>query len=333
MDGHFRCDSGASFTGVLARMGRREVPLQSRAIYRGQSNPNWLLQSLWERQFLHPQRAGLWEPYYIQPHEHEKIPRQRAFLDMFRREVELAFPKYLGLTDEQVWALGRHHGLVTPLLDWTLDPYKALYFALRHRTGCEPAVAVWVFHVSQMTSPYDGIWDCDAFPMIDWGYASARQRAQEGVFTRLSHPIFADLEQYLRNKLVARSVSACLVKIEILNSAVPDLLQELERRGINEASLGFTGESDNPQLDEIAERCNAALMAVNRPAVLPTPPRVDQKAIDETAGRLAGQRLAAIGQGKTHLTGRKAFPFLRPPVPCYISAGWRGGGRPKRGNP
>jgi hypothetical protein len=138
--GHFVCDTDVAFASAIDRMHRREVVLQSRAIYRGHSNPDWLLQSLWERHFLHPQRAGLYEPYYIQPHDGARIRLQRAFLEGFRRQVELSFPQETDRSDDQLWAVGRHHGLVTPLLDWTLDPYKALHFALRHSAGTQLAV-------------------------------------------------------------------------------------------------------------------------------------------------------------------------------------------------
>jgi len=178
----FARDSVASFASAIDCVCQREVFFGQRAIYRGQSNSGWPLQSQWDRWFLHPQRAGLWEPYYVQPHERVKIEMQRAFLDVFRRQVELALPQEAGRTDNQLWALGQHHGLITPLLDWTLDPYKALYFALRDRIGSEPA-AVWVFYASETTSPYDAIWDDDDFPRIerdlDSNYVSARRRAQE----------------------------------------------------------------------------------------------------------------------------------------------------------
>lgn len=109
------------------------------------------------------------------------------------------------------------------------------------------------------------------------------------------------------------------MKIEILPSAIPSLIRELGRRGINEASLGFAGASDNPQLDDIAARCNAILIAQNPAAVPWTLPRADQEAMIETATWLAGRWLANIGPGKARQTGRRAFPFVSRPAPRYIS--------------
>lgn len=99
-------------------------------IYRGQANYNWPLVSSIDRlEKKYPHRKYLSasaKPQYFQspPLEEEE------HLNAFRRAI-------LGrrgsnpapLDDDACWVLGQHHGLATPLLDWTRSPFIALFFA------------------------------------------------------------------------------------------------------------------------------------------------------------------------------------------------------------
>lgn len=47
----------------------------------------------------------------------------------FKRRLEDLPNKKSGITEDEIWAIGQHYGLPTPLLDWTECPYIAAYFA------------------------------------------------------------------------------------------------------------------------------------------------------------------------------------------------------------
>lgn len=163
------------------------------------------------------------------------------------------------LSENAWWALGRHHGLVTPLLDWTYSPYIAAFFAFIDygesknqglRTGqyegsiqsmpCD-RVAVWELALRQDSFPDDG-----SFTWFEESTGAAyRQNAQQGVFTRLDHPTYADLESYLQ----ATKRLHLLRCLEIPASDLVKALSDLDLMGINLATLF-------PDLDGAAARAN-----------------------------------------------------------------------------
>lgn len=57
----------------------------------------------------------------------------RALLKKSKEQLQSLNPplcKIDSLKDFEIWSFGQHYGLLTPLLDWTTDPYTAAYFAL-----------------------------------------------------------------------------------------------------------------------------------------------------------------------------------------------------------
>jgi hypothetical protein len=272
---------------VIAHLHLQKLPFSaSGTIFRGQSDASWLLQSRWERQFSIVQKAGLGEYYRLQPREPMRVQLQSTYLDQFRTLLEMHCPELGGQSDDGLWAFGQHHGLVTPLLDWTSDYRIAAFFAFREltispsRRAQDSPVAIWAIHLAYGL-PHASVWSDDRFPRVETlcfesVTQSLRQQAQRGIFTRLSHPIFGDVGAYLDNVHPWQSGPLpFLVKIELPAKDAKAAIKDLARDGITEAAL-FPAEQSheglterNERLRRIIETCNRALLALPRPLSAP----------------------------------------------------------------
>ena len=205
MVGVERCASWDEFHTKVRRTRR---PMMGR-IFRGQTDATWRLQSKWdryaERQRLVPAperaTAGLNET-------------PDSLLERFRAcYVGLAGFDTSTLSREQWMALARHHGLITPLLDWTQSPFVAAFFAFRDLLpvhdglGCldplstvpqDGYVAVWELPLLPARE-YGDRWDLFSVVLARNDFA-ARQRAQSGLFTLMEAPEQTSLESFLENK-------------------------------------------------------------------------------------------------------------------------------------
>ena len=112
-------------------------------IYRGQANSDWKVESTLDRL----ERRFPTKTYCIQgkPQREDFPPAARethlrAFKETARGKRGLNPPD---LDEDEWWALAQHHGLATPMLDWTYSPFVALFFAFECDRCLDPS-GQWV---------------------------------------------------------------------------------------------------------------------------------------------------------------------------------------------
>jgi FRG domain len=223
--------------------------------YRGHADPEWTLSSKWERWLI--ARKGDLHRDHRALYGSELERTCDAYLDAFKLYATgLPGVDTDHLTDDEWWILGRHHGLQTPLLDWTRSPYVAAFFAFTDyvealnpgfRAGDLGNITfgTGVVHVWCLT--YGEGHECAGeFELITTSKdAFVRQRNQGGVFTRLSHDKYADLASYLQSRDLLHS----LERFEIPGQEMRVALQGLEQMNITFATLF-------PDLDGAAIQAN-----------------------------------------------------------------------------
>lgn len=221
-------------------------------IFRGQSDAEWLIESSLDRlEKLFPTKRN---PEGSNPPHFGCSPASRethlaAFRQAMRGRRGSSPPS---LNDDECWALGQHHGLSTPMLDWTLSPFVALFFAFEEESNCEHR-AVFALSTSVIG---EGSTDADLTPrpFAPTTETSYRLVAQSGLFLKM--PKKTDLETYVRDHFPdetsttsshARSV---VIKIVIKNDDRTGCLKMLNKMNINRLTLF-------PDLDGASRYINA----------------------------------------------------------------------------
>jgi hypothetical protein len=247
-----RIDTWPEFQAFL-----NEPPHEETGAYywRGQRDPSWPLAASWERKILDllsgdnvgmgAADAQLVYPYGgrhlggqaapLAPGAYERMAKEH--LERFKCSASgLRGPSPKELTEEQWWALGRHYGLVTPLLDWTEKPYIALFFALKgiSNLGGEAvrrsrASAFAMYRLSHTAELQSDDLRVVKTPIDELG----SMQQQRGLFTWIRSDRFFELQGLLDNTGRGDLLTMGVVSAKL----IPDALHDLALHGIDHRLL------------------------------------------------------------------------------------------------
>lgn len=205
-------------------------------IYRGQRNDYSLLPNICREDG----RASL-------------LANERALLALFKQKA----PRCLQVVPKNDWewlVVAQHHGLNTRLLDWTFDPYVALWFALETAiSNSRPEVWVMnplkedVIEKPDGTRPFSGT----RTKILKSNFNIPRLKEQKGCFVLFKHIKksrrgFVEIE---KNKQLRKRIARVRIQRRVVNQIMGQL-----------TAMGYTRSRLFPNIDKVAEDIQAQVL-------------------------------------------------------------------------
>lgn len=227
-------------------------------VWRGQQCSNWLLESSLARDIR--KRPDI-------PKKKDGSIPSRTLADyggMGMQAFELSIRQFdiSDADDVKKWAIGRHHGLKTPYIDWSRSPYVAAFFAFADHVE-RPSydsdyVAVyglsdWIFPFQAGSRTQDnGRIEDHVLHKIDAGqFGNQRGIAQQGVLTALMPP--DDIESFVKKLSSTEEAIGALFKITMPKTIAWHALKHLNHMNVNYKTLF-------PDIEGAARHANLAIL-------------------------------------------------------------------------